>query len=230
MNETDTLACEELFKKLISIPIAGVLWKYRPELSSHSEKLSYYLETISLKLNQNMFDSPEQFLQELRGIFEMAKTDKKKKNIYHIAATILSEEFERILKENPITSSTLTDKTNIISDYFEMCIEKLKEQEEKAPQSKQPNLTPAASILYKDPKTFTADDLSFLISITKDPEIIMSIAKESKQLQPETISLGQQDLTFHFCLMNEETIHNVAAFAIEEIKKNICSFSDKNRF
>ena len=225
MNESDTLACEEIFKQLLQIPISRIFWERMPEFQSQNQQFPYFLSMISLKLNKNMYKSPEHFFKEVTTLFETFIQEGKSENLIEIGAKILQREFNRILSENPISHSPTAVLANAIDSYSQECLTFLKEENEneknKTPEKKQENKEISAEFFKKDPNTFTADDLSHLISIVNDPEIIISIAKLSKQLQPETITLGEIDLTFHFCLMTEETIHKLAEFAFQEIKNHI---------
>lgn len=218
MNEATTKTCEKILKSLLDIPISGVLWEYKPELLGESERLPFYFENVALKLNKNLYNSPDQFIYDVRTIFESAQTEKKKKTIYHISSTILEIEFKRLLDENSFEGSQLVQKEKEIDDLFVLCNKNYTEKTPKITLNEE--VEAGASILNRDPSTFSADDLSHLISVLQSPDAIVAVAAELKKLQPECISLDENELVFHFCLMNEETIHALSKTAIEEGKKS----------
>ena len=224
MNESDTLACEDIFKKLLQIPISRIFWERMPEFESENRQFPYFLSAIAIKLNKNMYESPEQFFNEVSSLFDTFIREEKSENLVQIGAKRLQKEFNRILSENPITTSPTAIIASKIDSYSQECLNILKDEIEKESnkESDKSNGKRAVSaeILKKDPTTMTSDDLSRLISVINDPELIISVAKQSKQLQPETITLGEDDLTFHFCLMTEETVHNLAEFIFQQMKED----------
>ena len=219
MNKATTKTCEKILKSLLDVPISSVLWEYRPELLGDSERLPFYLENVALKLNKNLYTSPDQFIDDVRYIFEKARTERKKKTIYHISSKILEEEFKRLLDENSFEGSQLVQKEKEIDDLFDLCNKNLTQKTQKITLNEE--VEAAANFLRRDPDTFSADDLSHLISVLQSPDVVVAVAAELKKLQPECISLDENDLVFHFCLMNEETIHALSRIAIEEGKKSV---------
>lgn len=201
MNENEAALCRDIFNELKSKKVFNLFWKSTQDLTNPNIIHPINFETISTKLDHNLYDSVGDFLSDITVCIENGKNGYPEGTIRNAAAHQLYSYFEEILTQvNPFCggigmplqyitkkfASELTpptEQTNIIIEKHNEDPGSVLFGEESDPDN--------LDILYRDIKLLSSTTLAF------------EFAAYVKRLQPDAIAVGNE-ITVNITLLQPE--------------------------
>lgn len=210
MNEDQYNICVNIMEAILRRPIASLFRKSDILLSDRNIPVPLCFDTITDKLNKKMYAIVNDWIREMRTLFESVLAGTEKKNPIYIAALQLQTEFdEHLARMNPM------DDLRIIRTRF--TIQQIQEYSSKLPLIKDNAVTekePGAELFKRKETTRNNKRLSRDIRLFCSQEIVFRVSAFIYKIQPEVITIDE-NLTINFNLMSDHTYNQVRPYVTQ---------------
>ena len=214
MNKELLQSCKDVMQTLSRRPIIHFFWNTNvtpnPTGSSPTS-----IELISLKLEKNTYSSYNEWVLDVRNLFDFY-INNSQSQIYIFSAKQLRMEFDQLISTFASNKSNRLNKLNkLYKDLLDLA-----ETYEAEFQEVQEDLQPAAELFKLDISSIT-DPIKIIqrnCAMFKSSEVILRVAAILYKLQPEAIIVNSQQIRFEFGLMTPDTCQEMLKYTMFLLK------------
>ncbi|EAX96999.1 hypothetical protein TVAG_440150 [Trichomonas vaginalis G3] len=218
MNEFEHLACKQILDTLMKRPIAKIFWDSDQEIDNPDIIHPITFKLISEKLQNHVYQSPQDFIDNMNELLANAKKWDPVKSIKPAAAELLTQDFEKAVLVYKPTTIPLSMKIRIaFNEFNEIKSIPISDIEETTSTN---NSKPANYLLNqynRNPNSISREDLVKEIQLLNSTDKLLNLIRFIYKLQPDAI-LVNKEVTIQLENINPDDYAKIHAYIWKQLQ------------